>query len=117
MNKLEHGYVDKVTMTTTGSDGHPLIRVDIRQTRQPEVGDKFASRHAQKGTVGAIIPDEDMPFDPSTGMSPDVIMNSHAIPTRMTVRCFSLYSICGDTKLTNDLFTSTLFFRSDKCLR
>ena len=44
MNKLESGYVDNVTFTTTGSDGHPLVRVDIRQTRQPEVGDKFASR-------------------------------------------------------------------------
>ncbi|KAF9579226.1 DNA-directed RNA polymerase III core subunit ret1, partial [Lunasporangiospora selenospora] len=77
------GYVDKVLMTTTEND-QTLIKALIRQTRRPELGDKFSSRHGQKGVCGIIIQQEDMPFS-DLGICPDVIMNPHGFPSRMTV--------------------------------
>ncbi|KAG0230566.1 DNA-directed RNA polymerase III core subunit ret1 [Actinomortierella wolfii] len=77
------GYVDKVLMTTTEND-QTLIKALIRQTRRPELGDKFSSRHGQKGVCGIIIQQEDMPFT-DLGIYPDVIMNPHGFPSRMTV--------------------------------
>ena len=80
----EEGVVDKVFITKT-QKGQKLVKVVIRQQKIPEIGDKFAARSAQKGTCGGIIPDEDMPFNPMTGMSPDLVINSHCIPSRMTI--------------------------------
>jgi len=79
----DHSYIDKVMVSVTEAD-HKLIKVQTRQTRRPEVGDKFSSRHGQKGVVGIIAEQADMPFN-DEGIVPDIIMNPHGFPSRMTV--------------------------------
>ncbi|KAA6409993.1 MAG: DNA-directed RNA polymerase III subunit RPC2 [Lasallia pustulata] len=76
-------YIDKVMISVTESD-YKLLKVQTRQTRRPEVGDKFSSRHGQKGVVGIIANQADMPFN-DQGVCPDIIMNPHGFPSRMTV--------------------------------
>lgn len=76
-------YIDKVMITTTEAET-TLIKIQTRQTRRPEVGDKFSSRHGQKGVCGIIVQQEDMPFN-DQGVVPDIIMNPHGFPSRMTV--------------------------------
>uniref|UniRef100_A0A9J2PVM7 DNA-directed RNA polymerase subunit beta n=1 Tax=Ascaris lumbricoides TaxID=6252 RepID=A0A9J2PVM7_ASCLU len=76
-------YAERVLLTYNEDDAH-LIKVVLRQTRRPELGDKFSSRHGQKGVCGLIAQQEDMPFN-DLGMCPDMIMNPHGYPSRMTV--------------------------------
>jgi DNA-directed RNA polymerase beta subunit len=106
----EEGYVDRVYSCIT-STGFRLVKIIIRKEKIPEIGDKFAGRSAQKGTCGLIIPQEDMPFT-KDGIVPDIIINSHCLPSRMTI-CQLMECVLGKSCLFNGKFGDGTPFKED----
>jgi DNA-directed RNA polymerase II subunit RPB2 len=78
------GVIDRVHTGIYNNDGYEMYNVRVRMERKPVIGDKFTNRHGQKGTLGIMLPQKDMPFT-EEGIVPDLIMNPHSIPSRMTV--------------------------------
>ncbi|MBS3167595.1 DNA-directed RNA polymerase subunit B [Candidatus Woesearchaeota archaeon] len=83
LSHKDNGIVD-MSLITESEEGNRLVQMRLRQQRIPEVGDKFASRHGQKGVISYLVPLADMPFTVS-GIVPDVLFNPHGIPSRMTI--------------------------------
>lgn len=108
----EPSYIEKV-MVSANAEEDFLIKILLRQTRCPEIGDKFSSRHGQKGVTGLIVEQEDLPFN-DFGITPDMVMNPHGFPSRMTVGK-TLELLGGKAGLLEGKFHYGTAFGGSKC--
>ena len=104
-------YANNVLITNNNEESY-LIKILLESIRIPEIGDKFSSRHGQKGVCGLIVPQEDMPFT-DQGICPDIIMNPHGFPSRMTVGKL-IEVIAGKTGALNGCYRYATAFGGDK---
>ena len=109
--KAQNGIVDK-TFLSSDEDGKRIAKVRVREERIPAIGDKMCSRAGQKGTIGLIIDEDDMPFT-SNGVRPDLIINPHAIPSRMTIGQL-IECVMGKACLNSGMFGDTTAYCNDK---
>lgn len=112
IGKNEEGYVDDVLVMKT-LDDYILVKIRIRIKRGISVGDKMSSRAAQKGTVACIREKRDLPFVPKTGMTPDCIINAHALPSRMTISML-LEGMIGKVAANKGTFMDGTPFKTNK---
>eukprot|EP01087_Luapelamoeba_hula_P020938 TRINITY_DN7228_c0_g1_i2.p1 TRINITY_DN7228_c0_g1~~TRINITY_DN7228_c0_g1_i2.p1 ORF type:complete len:1100 (+),score=114.71 TRINITY_DN7228_c0_g1_i2:76-3375(+) len=105
----ETAYVDQVRIIGTGPKGIQKASIKLRFNRNPVIGDKFASRHGQKGVLAQLWPQEDMPFSES-GMTPDCIINPHAFPSRMTIGML-VESMAGKSASLHGVFQDATSFK------
>lgn len=111
-DKTIEGIIDR-TVVFKDERNELNAKVRMRTFRMPMIGDKMASRHGQKGVCGIIIPQEDMPFAHGTGIVPDIIINPHAIPTRMTVGHLLECVLAKSVAMEGCLAESTVFETQD----
>ncbi len=112
LRQEEQGVIDSVFITSD-VEGNKIVQVKTRDLRIPELGDKYATTHGQKGVIGAVIPEEDIPFTIS-GVKPDVLFNPHGLPSRMTVG-YLLELLAGKAAaLRADVVDATMFSGENK---